>query len=130
MPESETRRTVPDPFASPVPPKAIRATDLARRVLHAIDTQLGASLPPKWVLARLAEMRAALVEPYRVEVMDGWTLPERPASRDVEIVADNGAVLLAFDPNPEGDFAVVWRRPSGLALSNIRGDAVDCFLAI
>jgi hypothetical protein len=132
MPESETRRIFPEPFASP-PPKAsqaIRATDLARRVRHEIDTQLGAPLPPKWVVARLAEMRAALVHPYRLKVTDGRTPAERNPRRDVEIVADSGAALVAFDPHPEGDFAVIWRRPNGLALSNIRGDAVDCFLAI
>lgn len=112
---------------------------LARQVASAIEThrvpgphpaQLGSPLPPEWFEAGLAEMRRALVQPYLVEVMDFDTEPDTTPSRNVVVVADDAAdSLLAFDPNPAGDFVLVWRRPDELALSNIRGDAVGCFLS-
>jgi hypothetical protein len=113
--------------------------DLTRRVLHEIDTfvipephprQLGVPLPPEWFIQRLAEMRAALVDPYRLTVLDEWTCPDQITSREVVVVADDGIAVVAHDPNPEGDFVIVWRRPGDLALSNMRGSAVDCFLTI
>jgi hypothetical protein len=50
--------------------------------------------------------------------------------RSVWIVADDAnGTLLAYDPTSEGDFALVWRRPDQDALSNIRRDAIGCFLS-
>jgi hypothetical protein len=112
---------------------------LARQVASAIETygvpdphreQLGSPLPPEWFEAGLAAMRCALIPPYLVEVKDFDTEPGRTLSRNVVVVADDAVeTLLAFDPNPAGDFVLVWRRPDQLALSNIRGDAVGCFLS-
>ncbi len=66
-------------------------------------------------------MRKALVEPYVFDLPD--------ASGQVIIVAEDEDVMLAFDPNPEGDFALIFRSADTLAPSHIRGNAVDCFLA-
>lgn len=112
---------------------------LARQVLHEIDTfvipaphpkQLGEPLPPGWFMGRLAEMRTALVKPYRLTVLDEGTHPDEIISREVVVVADDGDALVVHDPNPEGDFAIVFRRPGDLMLSHLRGSAVDCFLTI
>lgn len=84
----------------------------------------------KWHAGRLSELRAALVAPYVLEIADGRD-QRAAARRPVLIVAsDADRALLAFDPDSQGDFVVVWRRPSGDVLSNIRGGAVECFLAI
>ena len=93
--------------------------------------QLGTPLPPEWYEAGLREMRAALVEPYNQEVADHHTRPGEVLTRTVAIVADDGdQTLLAYDPNPEGDFVLVWRPANEKGISNIRGDAVGCFLSI
>jgi len=92
--------------------------------------QLGTPLPSEWFEAGLAEMRAAVVEPYLLDVSDHYIHPGEVLSRTVTIVADDaGFTSLAFDPNPDGDFALVWRLENEIALSNIRGDAVGCFLS-
>jgi hypothetical protein len=114
--------------------------NLARQVRDEIDSfgvpaahpdQLGKPLPPEWYEAGLLEMRAALVEPYSQEVADHHMRPGEVLVRTVVIVADDGdQALLAFDPNPDGDFALVWRPERENGISNIRGDAVGCFLSI
>jgi hypothetical protein len=113
--------------------------DLAQGVLDEIDTfvipgphpqQLGEPLPPEWFTARLADMRTALVQPYRIKVLDEWTRSEETLSREVVVIADDGDALVVYDPNPEGDFVIVFRRPNDLALSHLRGGAVDCFMSI
>ena len=93
--------------------------------------QLGTPLPPEWYEAGLLEMQAALVEPYSQEVADHHIRPGEVLTRTVVIVADDGdQALLAFDPNPDGDFVLVWRPEKENGISNIRGDAVGCFLSI
>jgi len=113
---------------------------LAEEVLRELDAfvptlpnsqQLGVALPPEWFAAGIDRMRGSLVAPYTLMVDDAEISPGQVSTRAVVIVADDqNQALLAFDPNPDGDFIVVWRRPGVLALSHIRGDAVGCFLAI
>lgn len=113
---------------------------LARQISNEVDSyvvpaphpdQLGAPLAPEWYEQRLLEMRAALVEPYYQEVADHHAQSGEVRIRTVVIVADDGAhALLAFDPNPDGDFVLVWRPERESGISNIRGDAVGCFLSI
>ncbi len=75
-------------------------------------------------------MRDALVPPFRVDANDYETTPGSVLTRSVWVVADDrGGTLLAYDPNDEGDFVLLWRRPDQIAVSNIRGDAVGCFLS-
>jgi hypothetical protein len=90
--------------------------------------QLGTPLPVEWYEQQLSEMRTALVEPYVLEVLgDGRETEEH--ARSVVIVAEDAEVLLAYDPDPEGDFALIFRQAARLILSPVRGDAVDCFLS-
>ena len=118
---------------------AVDLQQLALRVRGDVDAyvvrephpgQLGTPLPVEWFEAGLMEMRAALVEPYVLELADHHSKPGEVLVRGVAVVADDGdQALLAFDPDPEGDFVLAWRDQSGAALSNIRGDAVGCFLS-
>ena len=110
---------------------------LAQRVRDAIDqfqiptarepSQLGGLLPLGWFEAGLREMSTALVKPHWADAYDS----EQGVVRSVAVVADDSDVyLLAFGPTPrDGDFVLVNRQPDGLFISNIRGDAVGCFLA-
>jgi hypothetical protein len=92
--------------------------------------QLGLPLPPEWFHRGLREMKRALVPPVEQEVLDYDTSPGSVLTRRVWVVADDGeGTLLVYDPHPEGDFALVWRHADQHALSNIRGDAVGCFLS-
>jgi hypothetical protein len=111
--------------------------DVAARVRGEIDAfvlpephpdQLGAPLPPEWFAAGLEAMRAALVEPYFLIADGDGRYPEKGALR-VVIVAEDDETLLAFDPDPEGDFALIFRSAARFGLSPIRGGAVDCFLS-
>ena len=117
--------------------QSVTLAALARRVRQYIEglvapqphpDQLGSALPPEWFACQLDEMRAALVDPYIVEV-DGDGRFAQSAPRRVAIVAEDKDVLLAFDPDPEGDFALIFRSAAGFGLSNIRGGAVDCFMS-
>lgn len=91
---------------------------------------LGSPLPREWFERGLAEMRAALVEPYLAEVQDFNAAQGGAFTRQVPIVADDGDImLLAFDPRPDNDFALVGREGDLLKIYNIRGDAVGCFLS-
>lgn len=90
--------------------------------------QLGTALPPEWFAEQLEEMRAALVAPHFVEVDGDGGSPERSPFR-VAIVAEDDWILLAHDPNPRGDFALIFKTASSFGLSPIRGGAVDCFMA-
>ena len=90
--------------------------------------QLGRALAPEWFADQLEMMRAALVEPHFFEVDGDGRYPERGA-RQVVIVAEDEETLLAFDPDPEGDFALIFRSAACLVPSPIRGNAVDCFLS-
>jgi hypothetical protein len=114
---------------------------LAQRVATEIDTftdpgrqpgQLGTVLPPEWFEARLAEMRNALVPPYALTVCDHGPGPDDVRLRSVIVVADNAdGVLVAYDPDPDGDFVLLWRRPDQVALSNLRDmTAVGSYLTI
>jgi len=118
----------------------MEAYELARRVVAEIEKyevplepapgQLGSQLPPEWFEAGLADMRAALVAPYQLEASDHDITPGAVILRSVWIVGDdNRGTLLAYDPTPGGDYVLLWRANSGHAVSNIRGDAVGCFLA-
>ncbi|HEY1929225.1 MAG TPA: hypothetical protein VGG92_17315 [Caulobacteraceae bacterium] len=116
-----------------------KATELARLVAAEVENfqipephplQLGSPLSPEWFEAGLAEMRQALVPPFQLDAKDYDTAPDTVLTRTVWIVADDtNGTLLAYDPTSEGDFALVWRHPDQDALSNIRGDAVGCFLS-
>ncbi len=111
---------------------------LKARVQHEVDAYevpasnpeaLGSPLPRGWFEDGLAEMRAALVEPYLAEVIDFDTARGGQFTRQVPIVADDGdAMLLAYDPGDDADFALVGREGSSLKIYSIRGDAVGCFL--
>lgn len=90
--------------------------------------QLGTPLPPEWFAGQLEEMRAALVPPRFVEVDGDGGSPERKPFR-VAIVAEDDWIFLAYDPDPRGDFALIFKTASGFGLSPIRGGAVDCFMA-
>jgi hypothetical protein len=113
---------------------------LAQRVVRDLETyapppphpeQVGRQLSQGWFRAGLDRMRGSLVVPYSLTVATGESDAGQASTRDVVIVADDhDQALLAFDPHPEGDFVVIWRRPASFALSHIRGDAVGCFLAI
>ena len=93
--------------------------------------QLGSQLPPEWFEDRLREMQAALVEPYALQVFDSHAKPGKTLKKTVEVVADDReGTLVAFDPEPEGDFALIWRSGGQNWVSNIRGDVVGCFLSI
>lgn len=90
--------------------------------------QLGVPLPAAWFEEGLHHLRNALVDPYWAEPRYCWTESETPHA--VVVVADDAEdYLLAFDPTPEGDFVLVYRRGGELAITNIRGDAVGCFLS-
>jgi hypothetical protein len=114
----------PDDAVDPAPSDF---DDVAQRVAREIDA---CRAPPKWVASRLSEMRAALVAPYVLEVADARDRAAAPRRPVVIVASDADRALLAFDPDPQGDFVVVWRRPNDDVLSNIRGGAVECFLAI
>ena len=111
---------------------------LRARVLRDIETYdipsphpdaLGSLLPRDWFERGLAEMRAALVEPYLAEVQDFDEKRGGRFQRSVPIVADDQDMLLAYDPGPDSDFALVGRENGQLKIYNIRGDAVGCFLS-
>ena len=104
--------------------------EIAAFVVPGPDPQaMGEPLPAEWFARRMAEMRAALVEPYHVEVQgDGRHAGSSP--RRVVIVAEDEQGLLAYDPDPGGDFALIFRTAARFALSPIRGDAVDCWLSL
>ncbi len=116
-----------------------QAREIARLVEVAVENfqlpkphplQMGTPLPPEWFAAGLLEMRAALLTPFKLEANDYDTDPGTILARSVWVVADDrNGTLLAYDPNEEGDFVLLWRHPEQIALSNIRGDAVGCFLS-
>ncbi|HEY2707150.1 MAG TPA: hypothetical protein VGI95_03790 [Caulobacteraceae bacterium] len=114
----------------------MNAESLARLVWEEIEgfqipeespQQLGSPLPPEWYARQLVEMRAALVEPYTVEMLDG----RRPHEgvRPVWVVAQDAHILLAYDPDPEGDFVLIFMSAPQPGLSPVRGDAVGSFIA-
>lgn len=94
--------------------------------------QLGEPLPTEWYLQQIDEMRAALIDPYLVEIDGDGRFPKampRSAPRRVIIVAEDDDIFLAYDPDPDGDFAVIFKSASGFGVSPIRGGAVDCFMS-
>ncbi len=115
--------------------------DISRRVLAAIETfvvpdphpeQLGEPLPPEWFSQQLDEMRVALIEPYFVVIEADERFPgsvPKPLPRQVVIVAEDDDILLAYDPDPDGDFALVFKSASGFGVSHIRDEAVECFMS-
>ena len=118
--------------------KVPQLADVAARVRGEIDTfvppqphpeQLGALLPPEWFMAGLEVTRAALVEPYFLIVDGDGRYPDKEVALRVVIVAEDDEILLAFDPDSEGDFALIFRSAARFGLSPIRGGAVDCFLS-
>lgn len=119
----------------------ISLAGICQRVVTEIDTfvvptprpdQLGEPLPAEWFSRQLDEMRAALVEPYLVEIDADGRFPggiSKPLPRRVTIVAEDDFCLLAYDPDPDGDFALIFKSASGFGVSPIRGEAVDCFMS-
>ncbi|MFI5089497.1 MAG: hypothetical protein ACHP7P_05525 [Terriglobales bacterium] len=97
------------------------------------DGAIGNPLSDEAVAKGLAEMRASLVEPYKVEVALRDTFEqvgmEQPPRRDCAVVADDRrGMLLLFDP-VEDEFVLAQRVDTGLSTFGVRGDAVGCFLA-
>lgn len=93
--------------------------------------QIGTPLPPEWFVQQLRELRDALVEPYFVEVDGDCRLlggVPREVPRRVIVVAEDESVFLVYDPDPEGDFALIFKSATGFGLSPIRGGA-DCFMS-
>ena len=77
-------------------------------------------------------MRAAVIEPYLVEIDGDGRFPggiPKPVPRRVIIVAEDHDIFLAYDPDPDGDFALIFKSASGFGVSPIRGQAVDCFMS-
>jgi hypothetical protein len=107
--------------------KQVAAEIEAYGVPEPLPQQLGAPLPPEWYQAELAAMKAALVDPYKQEVLDG--VSGEDCVRQVVIVAEDDVVLLAFDPHPEGDYVLLFRSVVPHRVSPILGDAVGCFLS-
>ena len=119
----------------------VSLADIRQQVATEIDAfvapapssdQLGEPLPAAWFSQQLDEMRAALIEPYRVEIDGDGRFPggmPKPVPRQVVIVAEDADILLAYDPDPEGDFALIFKSAAGLGVSPIRGEAVDCFMS-
>ncbi|WP_340588605.1 hypothetical protein [Erythrobacter alti] len=94
--------------------------------------QLGEPLPAEWFSKQLDEMTAALVEPYLFEIDGDGRFPggiPKPVPRQVIIVAEDDYLFLAYDPDPDGDFALIFKSASGFGVSPIRGGAVDCFMS-
>ena len=119
----------------------ISLADIGQQVVAEIDAfvvpaprpdQLGEPLPAEWFAQQLDEMRAALIEPYVVEIDGDGRSPggiPRPTPRRVVVVAEDDDILLAYDPDPDGDFALIFKSASGFGVSPIRGGAVDCFMS-
>jgi hypothetical protein len=115
--------------------------DVSQLVVTEIETfivpnprpdQQGEALPAAWFTQQLDEMRAALIEPYFVEIEGDGSFPgsiPKPVPRRVVIVAEDDGIFLAYDPDPDGDFALIFKSASGFGVSPIRGDAVDCFMS-
>ena len=119
----------------------ISLADVSQLVVTDIETfivpaprpdQLGEALPAAWFVQQLDEMRAALIEPYIVEIYgDGRFTGSitKPVPRQVAIVAEDDDIFLAYDPDPDGDFALIFKSASGFGVSPNRGHAVDCFMS-
>jgi hypothetical protein len=85
------------------------------------------------IATELAVMRAAILEPYWVEVELRDTLEQIDAEREtrracVVVADDRDGTLLAFDPT-ENRFVLVVRCETGLITIGVRGDAVGCLMA-
>jgi hypothetical protein len=121
--------------------RTISAAHIAQEVRNEIDSfvvpephpgQLGEPLPPEWFRQQLDEMRAALVDPYSATIDGDGRFPgsiARSVPREVTIVAEDDDMLLAYDPDPDGDFALIFKTAAGFGVSPIRGTAVDCFMS-
>lgn len=119
----------------------ISLADVSQLVVTDIETfivpaprpdQLGEALPAAWFVQQLDEMRAALIEPYIVEIYGDGRFPgsiPKPVPRQVAIVAEDDDIFLAYDPDPDGDFALIFKSASGFGVSPNRGHAVDCFMS-
>ena len=119
----------------------ISLAGIGQKVATEIDTfvvpaprsdQLGELLPAEWFSQQLDDMRAALIEPYLVEIDGDGRFPgglPKPVPRQVVVVAEDADVLLAYDPDPDGDFALIFKSASGFGVSPIRGEAVYCFMS-
>lgn len=119
----------------------MNTVDLRRRIEQEIDSYvyprhvaaLGTPMPQEWVTQQLAEMRTALVDPVlrSIEIRDSVAQlrgEEPPVVRECFLVADDKVGYeLYFDP-ASNDFVLAYsgNPPSTF---NVRGDAVDCFMA-
>lgn len=98
---------------------------------------LGTPLSPEWYKGRLAEMRAALVNPRWIRMRDQDAKSGLLVILDVVLVADDGdGSLVVFDPQADGEFALAVRDPDqvlsrgiNVVSCGVRGDAVGCFLS-
>ena len=98
---------------------------------------LGTALPSEWYETGLAEMRAALVSPYWIEMRDLDPQSKALVILKVAVVADDGHdKLIVFDPEGQGKFVLCLRDPDpdsprgiDVVSCGIRGDAVGCFLS-
>ena len=94
---------------------------------------IGNPMSDKSVQAGLDEMRAALVQPYwlDVELRDSFEqtkMATAPTRRGAVVADDHKGVLLLFDPVEE-EYVLAQRTDRGFATFGVRGDAVGCFLA-
>ena len=114
---------------------------LRRAVENDIDTyryevstnSVGTAWAADRVEAELAAMRAAIVDPYWVDVELHDTheqIAAHPAVlRKCVVVADaTKGRLVAYDPM-ENEFLLVVRQEGVLLTTGVRGDAVGCFMA-
>lgn len=69
---------------------------------------------------------------YLVEIDGDGRFPggiHKAVPRRVVVVAEDDDILLAYDPDTDGDFALIFKSASGFGVSPIRGEAVDCFMS-
>lgn len=95
---------------------------------------IGNAWPEAKVTEKLTRMRAALVEPYPIDVRLKDTVAQIEDAvsiiRRCIVVADDGAgTRLVFD-NDAGEYMLAVLSGDAVESIGVRGDAVGCFLAI
>jgi len=124
----------------------LHAETIRRRVLREIDTYLDSYNPRRrgaigvpWILEKvesgLSAMRAALVDPYWLEIARRDSLaqvhsPFPHTERCLVLAVDpKTGVLLAYAPSAD-EFLLAKRLDVNAESFGVVGDAVGCFLAI
>jgi hypothetical protein len=110
----ENLRKELDTFQAPVHPKGT----------------IGGPLDSEWIVQAIEELKGSLVAPYMSSVSVNEYEQADSSPRDVVIVADFGAGwLLAYDPDPDGDYDMVRQVNGRMFLYQLRGDAVGSYLS-